>query len=239
MVGYPSKGLAEEVIGVLFADRREAGEFLAVRLTSFIGQNPLVLSIPRGGVVVAAPVARRLAAPLDVIVPRKLPAPHNEELAVGAVAEDGTLYVDETLVAYLGVTHDYLRREAARQIEEITRRTRLYRRARPPREVRDRTVILVDDGVATGYTVLAALRYLRHQQPRQLVLAVPVASPDTLLKLREEADKVVVVSTPEPFYAVGQFYREFAQTTDDEVIDLLEEGIGAFAAGHPNPELRT
>ncbi|MHB9057685.1 MAG: phosphoribosyltransferase [Bacillota bacterium] len=224
---------------MLFTDRREAGELLATRLAGYLGQQPLVFGIPRGGVTVAAPVASRLAAPLDVVVPRKLTSPHNEELAIGAVAEDGTLYVDETLVAYLGVTEDYLRREAARQIEEIRRRTALYRRGRPPREIKDRTVILVDDGVATGYTVLAAMRYLRRQEPRQLILAVPVAAPDTLIKLREEADRVVIVSSPEPFYAVGQFYRQFDQTTDDEVIDLLEDGIGVSAVGHANPELRT
>jgi predicted phosphoribosyltransferase len=227
------------VIGTLFADRREAGECLAQRLLGFAGEEALVLGIPRGGVAVAAPVARRLAAPLDVVVPRKVAAPHNEELAIGAVAEDGTLYIDDTLVAYLGVTEEYLRREAAREIEEIKRRSQLYRGNKPPREVADRVVILIDDGVATGYTVLAALRYLRRQRPRRLVLAVPVASPDVLLKLREEADKVVVVSTPEPFYAVGQFYRDFGQTTDAEVIDLLETGIGVPVTGHPNPELRT
>ncbi len=224
---------------MLFADRREAGELLATRLAGYLGQQPLVFGIPRGGVIVAAPVAGRLGAPLDVVVPRKLTSPHNEELAIGAVAEDGTLYVDETLVAYLGVTEDYLRREAAHQIEEIKRRTALYRHGRPAREVKDRTVILVDDGVATGYTVLAAMRYLRRQEPRQLILAVPVAAPDTLIKLREEADRVVVVSSPDPFYAVGQFYRQFAQTTDEEVIDLLEDGIGVSAVGHANPELRT
>jgi len=226
---------------MLFTDRHEAGEALASRLIGLIGQNPLVLAIPRGGVVVAAPVARRLAAPLDVVVPRKIPSPHNEELAVGAVAEDGTIYLDETLVAYLGVTQEYLRREAARQIEEIQRRTRLYRRSRPAQEIRGRTVILVDDGVATGYTVLAALRYLRRQQPRQLVLAIPVASPDTLLKLREEADKVVVVSSPEPFYAVGQFYRDFTQTTDEQVIELLDEGLRgseAHSRSEPGPEIQ-
>lgn len=224
---------------MLFADRREAGECLAQRLLGYTGQNLLVLGIPRGGVAVAAPVAKRLAAPLDVVVPRKIPAPHNEELAVGAVAEDGTLYVDDTLVAYLGVTEDYLRRQVSRQVEEIKRRTQLYRGSKPPREVHDRLIVLVDDGVATGYTILAALRYLRRQKPRQLVLAVPVASPEIILKLREEADKVVVVSTPEPFYAVGQFYRDFGQTTDAEVTELLEEGIGLSAAGHPNSELRT
>ncbi len=224
---------------MLFADRREAGERLGVRLAGYAGPQTIVLAIPRGGVAVAAPVARRLGAPLGLVMPRKIPAPHNEELAVGAVAEDGTLYVDETLVAYLGVTEDYLRRETARQTEEIKRRMELYGRAGPAPEVTGRDVILVDDGVATGYTVLAALRFLRRRKPRRLILAVPVAAPEIILKLREEADKVVVVSTPEPFYAVGQFYREFTQTTDAEVLDLLAQGIGVPAVGQPNSEPRT
>ncbi len=184
--------------------------------------GPVVLGIPRGGVMVAYEVAMSLDAPLDVIIPRKVGAPGNPELAIGAVAPDGTLVVDEALVKMLGVDEGYLQEETQRQRAEIERRTDLYRHGRPAAELAGASVILVDDGIATGATVLAALRGLRSQDPARVILAVPVAPPDTLERLAPEADAIVCLATPEPFYAVGQFYRHFEQTSDEEVIDLVD-----------------
>lgn len=207
---------------MIFIDRRDAGRRLADVLASRSLADPVVLGVPRGGVVVAYEVARVLAAPLDVVIPRKIGAPTNPELAVGAVAQDGTLVLDEAMVRTVGASEAYLRREADRQREEIERRLKLYRGPRPAVELTGATVIVVDDGIATGATVLAALRGLRSQDPGRVVLAVPVAPPDTLERLTPEADEVVCLATPEPFYAVGQFYRHFEQTTDEEVVELIE-----------------
>ena len=164
----------------MFADRRDAGRRLAARLQHLQKPDVSVLGIPRGGVIVAAEVAAALDAPLDVIVPRKIGAPFNPELAVGAVAPDGTIFYDEALIDYAGIDRRDLERQAAKELQEIRRRLSIYRDARrwpKPSEYRERTVILVDDGIATGYTVQAALRSLRRQKPSRLVLAVPVAPP--------------------------------------------------------------
>ncbi len=206
---------------MLFNDRRDAGRRLAKSLAAKELRRPVVLGIPRGGVVVAYEVARALGAPLDVVIPRKIGAPGNPELAIGALAQDGTLVVDQALVDALGVDKDYLEQEAQRQRGEIERRLKLYRQGEPPVELGGAGVVVVDDGIATGATVLAALRGLRSSKPERLILAVPVAPPDTLERLRAEADEVICLSAPEPFYAVGQFYRHFEQTADEEVVDLL------------------
>jgi predicted phosphoribosyltransferase len=181
-------------------------------------------------VIVAAEVAAALGAPLDVIVSRKIGAPFNPELAVGAVAPDGTIFYDEAMISYAGIDRQSLKQQAARELQEIERRLGAYRGARVESaapvtapEYRGRIVILVDDGIATGYTVQAALRSLRRQKPARLVLAVPVASPDSLSRLGPDADEVICLLTPEDFYAVGQFYRDFRQTTDQEVIAALAD----------------
>lgn len=211
---------------MLFADRQDAGKRLASALAAHKGGDLLVLAVPRGGVVVGYQVARELGAELDVVIPRKLGAPHNPELAIGAVADDGSVCLDEQLVLYLGVTGAYLEKEVARQLEEINRRREQYRGNRPAPQVRGRTVIVVDDGVATGSTIAAAIRAVRSGGPARLVLAVPVGPPETLEKLGKEVDELVYLAAPEPFYAVGQFYRKFGQTTDAEVIALLAEFAG-------------
>ncbi len=205
----------------MFADRRDAGRRLAARLQHLQKPDLIVLGIPRGGAIVAAEVAAFLDAPLDVIVPRKIGAPFNPEMAVGAVAPDGTVFYDETLIRDTGIERQGLERQVARELREIRRRLSLYRGDRPGPESRGHTVILADDGIATGYTVQAALRSLRRQQPFRLVLAVPVAPPDVISRLQPEADEIVCVFAPSDFYAVGQFYGDFRQTSDQEVIDAL------------------
>ncbi len=207
-----------------YADRRDAGRRLAEALAFLKGRPDLqILAVPRGGVVVGAEVARALGAPLDVVIARKLGAPDNPELAIGAVAADGTLVLDENLVARLGVSDTYVRSATERERLEIERRLRAYRGDRPPPAVAGKTVVVVDDGVATGSTTLAAIRYLRKQQPRELILAVPVGPPETIGMLNREVDRTVVLQTPELFWAVGAFYQAFEQTSDQEVIDLLKE----------------
>ncbi len=206
----------------IFSDRVEAGRRLAEALREYEGREVVVLAIPRGGVVVGYQVAKRLGAPLDVIAPRKIGAPHNPELAIGAVAEDGTIILDEGLVRSLGVPESYIGEESERQREEIRRRLRLYRGEAPYPELKGHVVILVDDGVATGSTAKAALASIRRRGPEEVVVAIPVAPPSTARELEEEADRVVCLYTPEPFYAIGQFYRDFSQTSDEEVVGLLE-----------------
>ncbi|RDV84581.1 phosphoribosyltransferase [Ammonifex thiophilus] len=207
----------------MFVDRVDAGRQLAARLKGRDYPRGLVLAIPRGGVVVGAEIARELKLPLDVIIPRKIGAPGNPELAIGAVTQDGVPLFNEDLVRRLRVTpeeKEVLVREA---LEEVERRLRRYRASLPPVSWRDRTIILTDDGIATGFTILAALRSLKRASPREIILAVPVAPPDTLSFLRPEVDELVCLYAPEFFMAVGQFYQNFEQTTDEEVIALLEE----------------
>ena len=207
-----------------FQDRHEAGQLLAEELASLGGQGRLmVLGIPRGGVVVAYEVAKALDAPLDVYITRKIGAPHNPELALGAVASDGTLVLDHDLIARIGASDEYVREETNRQRREIERRLAAYRGSRARLDLQDKTVILVDDGVATGSTVRASLRAIRLQQPAQLILAIPVGPPDTIHFLSQEADRVVCLYTPEVFWAVGAFYTIFDQTPDAEVIRLLQQ----------------
>jgi len=206
----------------LFQDRVEAGRLLAAELKE-IGpvKDGVVVAIPRGGVVVGAEVAKALDIPIDVIVPRKIGAPFNPEVAVGAVTEDGTTIFDERALRLLGLTRESLDDAVKVQLAEIARRTQLYRSGKDPLPLEGKTVILIDDGVATGYTTLAALRSVKNARPARVVLAVPVAPPDTAEMLSGEVDEMICLLTPEPFYAVGQFYRRFDQTTDEEVIALL------------------
>jgi putative phosphoribosyl transferase len=209
---------------VYFQDRHEAGQLLAKDLTWLRGQKDLlVLGIPRGGVVVAYEVAKELNAPLDVYITRKIGAPYNPELAIGAVASDGTLVLDDDLVKRIGASEQYVEKETKRQREEIQRRVAAYRGSRPELALQGKTVVLVDDGVATGATVLASLRAIKQREPEQLILAVPVGPPDTIHRLSKEADRVVCLHTPEVFWAVGAFYAVFDQTSDAEVVRLLAE----------------
>ncbi len=208
---------------MLFHDRQDAGQQLAARLAFLKNQpNVIVLGIPRGGVVVAAEVARTLNAPLDVFLAHKLGAPFNPELAIGALTSSGEVLLDEILVKELRLSKEEIADEVEHQRQEITRRLGAFRKDRPPLNVKNKTVVLVDDGVATGSTVLASLRALRQQQPARLILAIPVGPTDTVQRLACECDQVIVLDTPEPFWAVGRFYMYFDQTSDAEVIELLD-----------------
>lgn len=212
---------------MLFKNREEAGRRLAERLAREDLPDGLVLGIPRGGVVVAAAVARALNLPLDIIVPRKIGAPGNPEYAIGAVTQDGTVIYNPALLRSMRLEEAALKRQVEAEIREIERRMTLYRGTRVPPDCQGRTVILVDDGIATGYTVLAALRSLRRAGARKTVLAVPVAPPESLQRLEPEVDRLLCLESPADFYAVGQFYLDFGQTTDEEVIALLRPGSDA------------
>lgn len=215
----------------LFLDRTEAGRLLAARLEKYAGQpDVIVLALPRGGVPVAYEVAKALPAPMDVFVVRKLGIPGHEELAMGAVATGGVRVLNDQVVHTLAIPDYVIDAVADWETEELKRRERLYRGARPPPEVRGKTVILVDDGLATGSTMLAAVRALRQQGPARIVVAVPVASPDTCELLKASVDEVVCAATPEPFYAVGLWYRDFSQTSDEEVRELLARSAAEVAS---------
>jgi putative phosphoribosyl transferase len=208
-----------------FADRTEAGMLLAGQLQRMRLREPIVvMALPRGGVPVAAEIARALHAPLDLLLVRKIGAPRQPELAVGAVAEGSPpeLVIDAEVQRSSGADSRYIEETAQRESQENVRRRELYLRGRVPPEVEGRTVIVVDDGIATGSTMRAALRAIRRQRPATLVLAVPVAAADTLASLREEADRVVCLAQPSPFRAVGLHYDDFHQVEDDEVLDALE-----------------
>jgi putative phosphoribosyl transferase len=206
---------------VIFTDRREAGERLAEALSSLAGSDAVVLAIPRGGVVVGRVVAERLGVPLDVVIPRKIGAPGNPELGLGAVAP-GVRVLDDRLVAELRVTPEYLEREIESQEREIARRETAYREGRPAVDVEGKVAIVVDDGVATGGTAVAACRWARQAGAARVILAVPVAPRQARAMLEREADQLIVLATPDPFFAVGQWYRDFDQVSDQEVVSLLQ-----------------
>jgi len=207
-------------------DRRTAGERLAARLRHYRDERPVVVALPRGGVPVGFEIASRLGAPLDILIVRKIGAPGNPEYGLGAVVEGGTRYLDEPRVRAIGHTVRDLGPTIAREMAEVERRAREFRAGRPPVELRGRTVILVDDGVATGGTVLAALQAIRARGPRRVVVALGVAPPDTVENLRAEVDDVVVLLVPRMFFAVGEWYHQFSQVSDGEVVDLLERARG-------------
>jgi len=210
-----------------FADRRDAGRRLAEQLLPLAEEDPIVVALPRGGVPVADEVARALGAPLEILAVRKLGAPHNPEYGIGAIAEDGTRVFDPEALAVLGIDNRVLAEIVARESEELRRRVVAYRGDRPPLDLEGRTVIVVDDGVATGVTDTAALRSIGRHGPRRLVLAVPVAAPESVSRLRQEADDVVCLMAPALLYGVGQWYRDFSQVSDDEVIAALNASTDA------------
>jgi putative phosphoribosyl transferase len=220
----------------IFSDRSEAGRRLAGHLERFKDQEPVVLALPRGGVPVAYEVAKALAAPLDLVLVRKIGAPFQPELAIGAVVdgERPELVINRDVVNEYRIPESYLESERRRQLEEIERRRQLYLAGRPRAPIRERTAIVIDDGIATGATMEAALRATRRAGPRRLVLAVPVAPPDTIERLRSEVDEVVCLLVPAFLGAIGSFYRDFRQLEDEEVIELLQRAA-RWADSAANP----
>ena len=208
-----------------FSDRADAGRQLADALAEFKSASPLVLALPRGGVPVAARVARALDAPLELLLVRKIGVPRQPELAAGAVVDgtDPIVVRNEDVIRMSGMSEDEFNRTRDQELRELRRRRELYVGGRPFPDLRGRTVIVVDDGVATGATMRAALRGLRALQPRQVVLATPVGPPDTIMDLGAEADRVICLEIPEPFGSIGSFYRDFRQVEDEEVIAILAE----------------
>lgn len=210
------------VPATVFKDRYEAGRFLASKLMSYANRpDVVVLALPRGGVPVGYEVARALNVPLDIFVVRKLGVPGRPELAMGAIASGGVRVLNEDVVSALGIPQQLIDAVTAKEEQELERREREYRDGRPPLDVRGRTVILVDDGLATGSSMRVAAEALRAKHPAQIVVAVPVAAASTCRAVASEVDQVVCAVTPEPFWAVGQWYKDFRQTTDEEVRDLL------------------
>jgi putative phosphoribosyl transferase len=207
-----------------FVDRTEAGQILATKLKAFAKRiDVIVLGLPRGGVPVAFEVAKALYLPLDVCLVRKLGVPGYKELAMGAIASDGIRVLNYDIISSLGISSHKIDEVAARELRELQRRDQVYRGDRPSPNLKDRTVILVDDGIATGASMRAAITVLRQEQPRSIIVAIPVASASICNELRSEVDKLVCLMTPEPFYSVGLWYDYFPQTTDEEVSKLLAE----------------
>lgn len=206
-----------------FANRTEAGRQLAGRLMHLKASRPLILALPRGGVPVAFEIAQALGAELDLIMVRKLGAPGHPEFGIGAIVDGDPpqVVLNEGTMGLLGPGSDYLEQEKARQLNELERRRKAYLGSRPKPQIAGRTIVIVDDGVATGATISAAIRGVRQAGPARLVLAVPVAPRDTAARLEAICDELVILERPDPFYAVGQHYRDFSQTSDEEVIRLL------------------
>jgi hypothetical protein len=207
----------------MFKNREDAALQLAQRLKTLKLKDAVVLGIPRGGVVTAAVLARELGAELDVVLSRKLRAPYQPELAIGAIGEDGEVYLNSFARDVSGVTETYIREEREHQIAEIARRGKLFRAVKPPADVTERSVIVTDDGIATGSTMLAALHVLSARKPHEIIVAVPVAPPETLERLRPQCSHVECLLTPSHFGAISQFYADFQQVEDEEAVRLLRE----------------
>lgn len=224
----------------MFADRREAGEALAQRLSHLKNENPAVFALARGGVPVGFEIAVALRAPLDTVLVRKIGAPYQKELAIGAVADapEPEIVINQSIVEHLDIAPSYIERIKNRELAEIERRKRLYFRNRPRIDPKGKTAIVVDDGIATGATMRAALRAIRHRGPARLVLAVPVAAPDTIAELQSEADETICLYQPEWLGAIGMFYRDFDQVTDEEVVAILERATEPTPTDE-SPRIRT
>jgi len=206
---------------MIYKDRQDAGRQLAEKLMKFKDEKPVIIALPRGGVVTGYEVAKMLNAPLDVMITRKLGAPFQPELGVGAIAPNDVSILNLDAIRFLGISKDEMEEIIRRETKEMHRRIKLYRGDLPPLDLNGKTVIIVDDGLATGVTAGAAVLAIKQMTPEKIILAVPVSPPDTAEKFREEVDEFICLQEPHDFYAVGQYYYDFDQVTDDEVISLL------------------
>lgn len=207
----------------MFQDRVESGRRLAERLRGYAGEDIVLIAIPRGGVVVAAEVSKALKAPLDIIIPRKIGAPQNEELAIGAVAGPNEVIINWPLVSSLNISDEYIKTATERELREIERRRKLYLGDSPELKITGKTAVIIDDGLATGSTARAAIKAAKAKNPRKVILAVPVAPQETVDQLTREVDELICLLVPPYFYAVGQFYQQFEQVTDIQVVDILSQ----------------
>lgn len=209
---------------MIFTDRKEAGEKLAEKLSAYKNsRDTIIMALPRGGVVIGFEIAKDLHLPLDIVVPRKIGAPYNPELAIGAITEDGQGIFHQEIIEMYGISPTYIAQEIEKEKKEAQRRLKLYRNNLPPTNLQGKTVLLVDDGIATAATIRAAIISVRVKQPSKIIVVTPVISPDSLEKIRKEVDEVIVLDAPYDFRAVGQFYKYFPQTTDEEVINLMKK----------------
>ncbi len=206
-----------------FAGRTQAGNLLANELKQYCGQDVVVLGIPRGGIIVARQVADALNGDLDIVLSHKLGAPGNPELAIGAVCEDGTVFVDQTILSYIGADDSYIEQEKARKLQEINERVKLYRQALAKLALNDRIVIVTDDGVATGATMQAALWAVTHEHPRRIIAALPTGPDETITRLAQDADETICLRTPPFFGALSRFYLDFSQVQDEQIVEILEQ----------------
>lgn len=207
----------------MFKDRKDAGRRLMKEIVRFKDENPLILAIPRGGIIIAQEMIKELGLDWDLIIPRKIGAPYNKEVAIGAVSYDGSYFADKEYVDMLGISERYIEAEAVVQLEEIKRRMKEYKGNDDSPDVKDRTVIIVDDGIATGFTILAAIKSVKKQGARKVIIAAPVAPADTVEKLSGEVDEVICPEVPEEFYAVGIHYENFGEVTDEEVAEIIKD----------------
>ncbi len=212
----------------MFRDRRDAGKKLAKILKKYYNEKVLVLAIPRGGVIVADEIAKELNANLDIVVPRKIGSPGNPELAIGAVAQDGSLYLDENLIRDLEVSEDYIKKQKEKEVNEIKRRLKIYRKGKKFPSLKDKILIVVDDGIATGSTMKVTIKFLKKRKPKKIIIATPVVPKDTAEELREVVDEVIALEEPIFMQAIGEFYLDFRQTEDEEVIKILKEYYEKF-----------
>lgn len=207
----------------MFLDRKDASEKLSVELEKFKNENPIVLVIPRGGIVTAYEAIKRFGFQWDLIIPRKIGAPNNKEIAIGAISLDGTYLLNEELIYMLNISHEYIEKESFEQIEEIKRRLIKYKGNENFPDIKHKTVIIIDDGIATGFTIKAAIKSIKKHGPQKIILAVPVAPQDTICQLEKIVDEVICLFIPSKFHAVGLHYRNFEQTTDEEVFTIIHE----------------
>lgn len=210
-----------------YKDRQDAGQKLAKELEKYSQNKPIIIALPRGGVVVAYEIAKRLKAPLDIIIARKIGAPFNPEFGLGAISENGASTLDNEAIRHFGLTDGDVEQAINRENEVMSKKIELYRKGSIPMELKDQTVILVDDGLATGVTTKAAIMSIKQNSPKRIILAVPVSPPDAINKLLKEVDEIVCLKTPDEFYAVSAYYDNFEQISDNEVINLLHKAKNA------------